>query len=140
MIYNIQCYINCKGLLLSSHTGCYMLFTCLCAGVYDTFSYISETGETHQPVVSHWQTLSHSVVHLILIVIRTHNIPATAAPLDVIWYVNHSRRYHVINNSKRIPDNRFVEKKIQDNSACFMVTRRQHTTCTNCRGSRNHHL
>jgi hypothetical protein len=28
----------------------------------------------HRPVASHWQTLSHNVVHLALIEIRTHNI------------------------------------------------------------------
>ena len=32
--------------------------------------------ENHRPVASHWQTLSHNVVHLALIVIRTHNISA----------------------------------------------------------------
>ena len=31
-------------------------------------------GENHRPVVSHWQTLSHYVVHLALIEIRTHII------------------------------------------------------------------
>ena len=31
-------------------------------------------GENHWPVVSHWQTLSHNVVHLALIKIWTHNI------------------------------------------------------------------
>jgi len=31
-------------------------------------------GENHRPVVSHWQTLSHNVVHLALVEIRTHNI------------------------------------------------------------------
>ena len=31
-------------------------------------------GENHRPVVSHRQTLSHNVVHLALIEIRTHNI------------------------------------------------------------------
>ena len=30
--------------------------------------------ENHRPVASHWQTLSHNVVHLALIEIRTHNI------------------------------------------------------------------
>jgi hypothetical protein len=33
-----------------------------------------QTGENHRPVPSHWQTLSHNVVHLALIEIRTHNI------------------------------------------------------------------
>ena len=31
-------------------------------------------GENHRPVASHWQTLSHNVIHLVLIEIRTHNI------------------------------------------------------------------
>jgi hypothetical protein len=31
-------------------------------------------GETHRPVASHWQIVSHNVVHLALIEIRTHNI------------------------------------------------------------------
>ena len=31
-------------------------------------------GEKHRPVASHWQTLSHNVVHLALIGIRNHNI------------------------------------------------------------------
>jgi len=38
---------------------------------------VEETGgpwENHWPVASHWQTLSHNVVHLALIEIRTHNI------------------------------------------------------------------
>jgi hypothetical protein len=50
-----------------------------------TFNYISViswrsvllvelTGENHRPVTSHRQTLSHKVVHLALIGIRTHNI------------------------------------------------------------------
>jgi hypothetical protein len=37
---------------------------------------MEETGgpwENHRPVASHWQTLSHHVVHLVLIEIRTHN-------------------------------------------------------------------
>ena len=35
---------------------------------------VEETGESHRPVASHWQTLSRDVAHLALIVIRTHNI------------------------------------------------------------------
>ena len=31
-------------------------------------------GENHRPVTSHLQTLSHNVVHIALIEIRTHNI------------------------------------------------------------------
>ena len=38
---------------------------------------VEETGvprENHRPAASHWQTLSHNVVHLALIEIRAHNI------------------------------------------------------------------
>jgi len=38
---------------------------------------VEETGgsrENHRPVASHWRALSHNVVHLALIEIRTHNI------------------------------------------------------------------
>jgi hypothetical protein len=38
---------------------------------------VEETGgpeENHRPIASHWQTLSHNVVHLALIEIRTYNI------------------------------------------------------------------
>jgi len=38
------------------------------------------SGETHQPVASHWQTLSYNVVHLTLIEIRAHNNVPT------VWY------------------------------------------------------
>jgi hypothetical protein len=31
-------------------------------------------GGNHRPVASHWQILSHNVVHLALIKIQTHNI------------------------------------------------------------------
>ncbi len=31
-------------------------------------------GENHRPVASHWQILSHNVVHLALIEIQTHNM------------------------------------------------------------------
>jgi hypothetical protein len=38
---------------------------------------VEETGgprESHRPVASHWQTLSHNVVHLTLIEIQIHNV------------------------------------------------------------------
>ena len=35
---------------------------------------VEETGENRRLVASHWQTLSHNVVHLALIEIRTHKI------------------------------------------------------------------
>ena len=63
------------------------LFVCLMVfnATFNNISVISwqsvllleETGgprENHRPVASHWQTLSHNVVHLDLIEIRTHNI------------------------------------------------------------------
>jgi hypothetical protein len=31
-------------------------------------------GENHRPVASHWHILSHNVVHLALVEIRTHNL------------------------------------------------------------------
>jgi len=36
------------------------------------------TGENHRSDASHWKTLSHNVVHLALIEIRTHNISGDA--------------------------------------------------------------
>jgi len=59
-----------------------MLYVCLFDGVkrhfQQYFSYIvAETGgpgENHRHVASHWQTLSHNIVHLALIEIRFHNI------------------------------------------------------------------
>jgi hypothetical protein len=41
---------------------------------------IGVPGENHRPVASHWQALSHNVVHLILIDIWTHNIS-----VDIQW-------------------------------------------------------
>ena len=35
---------------------------------------VEENEENRRPAASHWQTLSHNVVHLALIEIRTHNI------------------------------------------------------------------
>ena len=41
-------------------------------------------GENHRPVRSHRQTLSHNVVHLALIQIRTHNISGDSHIIQVI--------------------------------------------------------
>jgi len=72
---------HCAGNYFDIH---YMV--CLFYGAtFNNFSAISwrpvllveETGgpwEYHRPVASHWQTLSHNVVHLALIEFRTHNI------------------------------------------------------------------
>jgi hypothetical protein len=41
---------------------------------WQTVKLMEETEEYHRPVASHSQTLSHNVVHLALIGIRTHNV------------------------------------------------------------------
>ena len=66
-------------------TPFFSLFVCLMVfnAIFNNISVISwrsvllvkETGgsgENHRPVASHWQTLSHNIVRLILIEIRTH--------------------------------------------------------------------
>ena len=81
LIKNTRLIKNEKSLIIKQLFVCLMLFN-------DTFNNISvilwrsvllveETrvnGENHQPLASHWQTLSHNVVHLALVEIRTHNI------------------------------------------------------------------
>jgi len=52
--FNNISVISCRSVLLAEESG--------------------GPGENHRPVASHWQTLSHNVVHLALIKIRTHNI------------------------------------------------------------------
>jgi hypothetical protein len=81
--YNLKrnCFVCHK------HSGLFCLFVCLMVfnATFNNISVIScrsvllveETGgpgENHRPVASHWQALSHNVVHLTLIEIRTHNI------------------------------------------------------------------
>ena len=71
----------------------YVLFLLVCLVVFNaTFSNMSviswwsvllaeETGwpiKKHRIVASHWQTLSHNVVHFTLIEIRTHNISGSS--------------------------------------------------------------
>jgi hypothetical protein len=79
------------------------LFVCLLV-FYATFNNISviswrsvllveETGrpwEKHRPVESHWQTLSHNVVHIALIEIWTHNISG-----DTHW-LHCKSNYHTV--------------------------------------------
>ena len=78
--------LSSKWALFRYHNAC-CLFVCLMVfnATFNTISVIScrsvllveETvahGENHRPVARHWQTLSHNVVHLALMEIRTHNI------------------------------------------------------------------
>jgi hypothetical protein len=47
-----------------------------------------EPGENHGPVASHWQTISHNVVHLVLICKSNHlTITATTTPYLYIVYM-----------------------------------------------------
>jgi hypothetical protein len=81
------CQWLAKGLWISPVVNlCYCLFVWWCLKplspifqLYDIVKifFMEKTegpGENHRPFASHWQTLSHNVVHLTLIEIRTHNI------------------------------------------------------------------
>jgi len=56
-------------------------FQLYCGGQFLLVGETGIPGENHQPVASQWQTLSHNVVHLALIEIRTHNISG-----DRLWF------------------------------------------------------
>ena len=47
---------------------------------------VEETGENHRAVASHWQTLSHNVVHLALIEIWTHNISGDRPQRTLMYF------------------------------------------------------
>ena len=60
---------------------CFMVFNATFNNIsvisWQSVLLVKETGgpgENHRPVASHWQTLSHNVVQLALIEIRTQNI------------------------------------------------------------------
>ena len=70
-----------QALYVSDMFVCFMVFNATFNNISDiswrSVLLVDETGgtrENHRPVASHWQTLSHNVVHLALIEIRTHNI------------------------------------------------------------------
>jgi hypothetical protein len=74
-------FLQSIGIKQTKKTICLMVFN----ATFNNISVISwwsvllveETGgpgENHWHVASHWQTLSHNVLHLALIEIRTHNI------------------------------------------------------------------
>ena len=73
-------------------------------------SLVEETGgsgENHRPVASHWQILSHNVVHIALIEIRTHNIQLPYdhghdGPTGQIWNRYHPSLLSIISNSLNI--------------------------------------
>ena len=77
-------------------------------------------GKNHRPVASHWQTLSHNVVHLALIEIRTHNISidcigscksnyhkmtATTAPWYGICWYQYKKSPHIVFLTRMTPLN-----------------------------------
>jgi len=86
MLFMKTTYHSCKISVSNKHTKhtkpiCLMVIN----ATFNNISVISwrsvvlveETGgpgENHRPVESNWQTLSHNVVHLVLIEIRAHNI------------------------------------------------------------------
>ena len=51
-------------------------------------------GENHRPAASHWQTLSHNVVHLAMSGIRIHNIIGDRCKSN----------YHMITTMMATPD------------------------------------
>jgi len=58
-----------KGVLLFDAT-----FNNISVISWQSVLFVEETGENRQPAISHWQTISHNVVHLVLSRSRTHNI------------------------------------------------------------------
>jgi hypothetical protein len=69
--HNVSCFLFVCFLVF------YTSFNNISVILWQSVLLVEETGgpgEKHWPVASHWQTLSHNVVCLALIKIRTHNI------------------------------------------------------------------
>jgi len=77
--------VDVKCVHVSCVTDCWLVGFMVFNAIFNNISVISwrsvssmeeagGPGENHWPVANHWQSLSHNVVHLALIGIRTHNI------------------------------------------------------------------
>ena len=53
-------------------------------------------GENQRPVPSHWQTLSHNIVHLALIEIRTHNRAPDKLRICIFYTMKTSKNASII--------------------------------------------
>jgi len=72
---------------------------------------IRNTRENHRPVASHRQTLSHNVVHLALIEIRTHNILVSILTIIQIYqYKSLSHEATLVKTNRHNPNSRSTEK------------------------------
>ena len=67
------------------------------AGQFYWFRKPGRLGENHRPVANHWQTLSHNVVHLALIEIRTHNISGD-------WHPTQCELLHQVRSKSKRPE------------------------------------
>jgi hypothetical protein len=80
-LYMYICNRQTPGLFILNMLVCLLVFNATFNNIsvisWRSVSLVEETrgpGENHWPVVSNWQTLSHNVVHLVLMENWTHNI------------------------------------------------------------------
>ena len=77
-------------------------------------------GENHRPAASHWQTLSHNVVHLALSGIRTHNISCDMHRCKLPH--DHGHNGPLDKRSIRVHHIHFVDEyRISDRIKCISV-------------------
>jgi hypothetical protein len=83
MLFMKTTYHSCKVSVSNKQTKpiCLMVlnttFNNISVILWRSVVLVKETGgpgENHRPVASHWQSLSHNVVHVALIEILTHNV------------------------------------------------------------------